>query len=1227
MALRNGTAGNDTVAGTQDADTISGLAGNDTLTGLGGADLLDGGQGHDSLDGGEGNDTLRGGEGNDTITDVSGANRIEGGGGDDIIVTSRGGFADQIMGGTGRDLFKVQANPRQAVTADTITDFQTGAGGDQLDLSYALSYATGWTYSSNPFAGGFLRLVQSGANTLLQMDHDGTAGAAGWQTLLVLSNTTATAFTADNIADGWNPQGTQGRSVTGGDGADTLTGSHDNDTISGGGGEDYIQAGYGQDTVRGGDGDDDIYGGLAADTLYGDDGDDYFDGGADADLIEGGAGSDTLYGGDGNDTLLGGDGNDRISDSSGTNVIDGGAGNDFIAVSHGEYAETVLGGSGRDTFSVQASLSGTVRADTIGDFRTGARGDLLDISPLYGALAQWSYTENPFANGYMRLFQSGADTWLQVDKDGSGTGSGWVTVLILKNVTATGITAVNIADGWNPHATRGTGLTGGDFGDSLNGGVNADTLLGGGGDDYLSGGHGMDLLRGGEGEDSVYGGHGDDRVQGEGGDDYLDGGDGADRLEGGTGADTLNGGAGNDVLLGGDGGDNIADYYGANRIDAGGGDDVITVSAGDGVDTITGGAGRDTYVIRPDLDGRVRAGVVTDFQLGRGGDVLDLTNILYDLENWAAGTNPFARHLRLVQSGADTLLQVDRDGSGAADGWMTVLVLQNVTASALGAFNFSAPYHNTAGGAAAIALGVTWNGGTGADTRNGGTGDDTLYGRDGNDTLNGGEGDDYLDGGHGSNQLTGGLGNDSLYGGTGASLLNGDEGNDYLYSSSYAGSNATLRGGIGDDTLTGGGGAELLDGGDGNDVFSDYEGNNTLIGGHGADIFRDLSYGNGMDTVTGGEGRDTFEVDWWNATTFKADLVTDFQAGAGGDILNLSYSYSHLGLPIGTNPFTSGYFRLLQNGADTLVQVDSDGAAGSRGWVTVLQLQGVTAADIVADNIWDGWNPTAVTGITLTGLEWNSETLRGTVNNDLLKGMGGADTLEGGIGLDSLLGGEGNDYLAGGYNNDTLIGDQGHDTLYGGQEGDVLDGGAGDDLLHGDAGNDRLLGGTGNDTLSDYQGTNRLEGGDGQDLFLNVSYGAGADRLIGGAGADTYKLALNWSEAVAVDTITDFETGTTDDQLDLSGVLARLTGYVSGSNPFATGHLRLRASGSDSFLQVDADGSGGEAGYVSVLRLVGVTPALLTSENFTQGFHPNGTSLATGSGFAGQADEIWGFSG
>jgi Ca2+-binding RTX toxin-like protein len=87
MAIKTGTAKNNTLNGTDGEDTLSGLGGSDHLYGLGGNDILNGGKGADYLDGGDGDDKLIGGAGNDMMagSDKVGADEFIGGRGSDTV--------------------------------------------------------------------------------------------------------------------------------------------------------------------------------------------------------------------------------------------------------------------------------------------------------------------------------------------------------------------------------------------------------------------------------------------------------------------------------------------------------------------------------------------------------------------------------------------------------------------------------------------------------------------------------------------------------------------------------------------------------------------------------------------------------------------------------------------------------------------------------------------------------------------------------------------------------------------------------------------------------------------------------------------------------------------------------------------------------------------------------------------------------------------------------------
>ena len=102
-------------------------------------------------------------------------------------------------------------------------------------------------------------------------------------------------------------------SISGGEGADLITGS---------GLDDLIDGDAGNDTINGGDGDD---------KLNGSGGDDEMLGGANNDTLNGGGGSDFLSGEDGDDVVRGqGSSLDMLSGGTGNDVIDGGAGHDLL---------------------------------------------------------------------------------------------------------------------------------------------------------------------------------------------------------------------------------------------------------------------------------------------------------------------------------------------------------------------------------------------------------------------------------------------------------------------------------------------------------------------------------------------------------------------------------------------------------------------------------------------------------------------------------------------------------------------------------------------------------------------------------------------------------------------------------------------------------------------------------------------------------------------------------
>ncbi|MBV6474622.1 MAG: hypothetical protein MOGDAGHF_00099 [Rhodocyclaceae bacterium] len=153
----------------------------------------------------------------------------------------------------------------------------------------------------------------------------------------------------------------------------------------------------------------------------------------------------------------------------------------------------------------------------------------------------------------------------------------------------------------------------------------------------------------------------------------------------------------------------------------------------------------------------------------------------------------------------------------------------------------------------------------------------------------------------------------------------------------------------------------------------------------------------------------------------------------------------------------------------------------------------------------------------------------------------------------------------------TITGTERDEILIGGSTNDTLQGGAGNDALLGHAGADQLDGGEGFDRLEGGADSDSLSGGTGNDVLLG---GAGNDALTGGLGADIFRWELADAGASTVDTITDFDTTTGSDQLDLRDLLQGEIGSGVGNN--LENYLHFEYSGSNTTVHISS--SGGFAG-------------------------------------------------
>lgn len=281
---------------------------------IGGINLNDGNDYLDNRDGtivgtvimGAGNDTCLSGGNNETLSDWTGDDFVDAGGGIDTL---------------------------------SYADFHNTTLPATVDLRIKTAQATGW-----------------GNDILLNFEN--ISGSDG-----------ADKLTGDDGANVLKGNG-GGDILIGGNGDDTIEGGAGNDQIDGGGGSDTIvysgtaiaqidlgktvaqDTGYdidiilGIENVTGDDAGDYVTGNDIANVLIGAGGGDSLFGKGGNDTLKGGADGDALQGGDDHDLLVGDEGNDTLSGDGGDDLLRGGAGND-----------TLDGGSGTNTavFSGAAS--------------------------------------------------------------------------------------------------------------------------------------------------------------------------------------------------------------------------------------------------------------------------------------------------------------------------------------------------------------------------------------------------------------------------------------------------------------------------------------------------------------------------------------------------------------------------------------------------------------------------------------------------------------------------------------------------------------------------------------------------------------------------------------------------------------------------------------------------------------------------------------------------------
>ncbi len=445
---------------------------------------------------------VNGSAGDDTIVGSTIGDDLRGGGGVDQI--NGGGGADTVSSGTGADVLTLSSILGSTLT---VTDFTTGAAGDALSINAFLAARTTWT-SGNPFASGHLRLVQSGAHAVIEVDADG--GANSFTPLVTLQNTNVLDLTAFNLggyaptvsgSSGGDalvytppahaPTGAAAPTLDGGAGTDTLTISTAALTpaqivgpatitpsadgtkllfdLNGDGITDLAVTNVedivlnGQSVVISGNL---VNTGLAPNTIH-------YTGGATNDLFDasglvslesiradGGGGNDTLISGNDDDTLIGGDGSDKLNGRGGPDSLNGGAGDD-----------TLIGGAGADTLSGGSDID-TLDYSAAPKFTSVSGAFALPSSPGRELSGNWAKSEGVYVN-----LATGIGHWGDAEGD---------SISGAENVIGSAFNDALIGDG------AANSLSGGAGDDVLEGGAGADSLAGGIGADWFVFGSGSD---------------------------------------------------------------------------------------------------------------------------------------------------------------------------------------------------------------------------------------------------------------------------------------------------------------------------------------------------------------------------------------------------------------------------------------------------------------------------------------------------------------------------------------------------------------------------------------------------------------------------------------------------------------------------------------------------------------------------------------------------------------
>jgi len=677
--------------------------------------------------------------------------------------------------------------------------------------------------------------------------------------------------------------------------------------------------------------------------------------------IDGGAGNDTILGGNGADTLLGGDGNDFIDGNQGNDTAFLGAGDDTFQWDPGDGSDTIEGQSGFDTLLFNGSAGNEIMEATANGGRLRFTRNLGNVVMDTDDLERVSVNLLGGADGITINDLSATDvTEVNVDLAGTiggTTGDGAADVVTtVGTAAAETIDLVSVADRVDvlglPAIVRVAHGDTGEISDAIvvnalggNDVISAATLLspisitidGGAGDDRIFGSRGADTLIGGAGNDFIDGNQGNDTAFMGAGDDTFqwDPGDGSDTIEGQEGFDTLlfNGAnvAENIDIVGNDGRAaflrNVANItMNLNDVER------IDFNALGGVDNIVVGdlSGTDVSRVNLDLAGaNGLADAATDSITVNGTQAANVITVSESGVEIVVTGLPAEVHI----ANADSFDRLTITGQGGDD---------VINAAGLDA-----------------GIGLTLNGGLGADVFFGSQGNDLITGGDGNDVALMGAGDDTF-------------------------VWNPGDDND------------TIEGQAGTDTMLFNG-ANIAE-----NINISANGSRAVFFRDVANVVMDLNDVERIDFNALG-GADTITVNdlsGTDVTQVNIDLAATVGGAAGDAQADSVVVNGTSGADVIVLTLANG--TLVVDGLPSRIVIEHFDAA-----IDTLRIVGLAGDDVIE-----------ASGVGANGMNL---ILDGGDGDDVIIGGTGNDTLLGGVGDDVLIGGPGNDILDGGPGSNVLI--------------------------------------------------------------------------------------------------------------------------------------------------------------------------------------------------------------